>query len=109
MSCILRASDVLCLGRRRERGTSSGGIISQGRSLVKALLAAALAVSTLVGSAVAVDSAQAAAVKVVVKPGYPYYHNGAHYRYSYGGRYYNTRVKKCVIKFHRKVCKWSYR
>lgn len=76
---------------------------------MKALLAAALAVSTLAGSAVAVDTAQAAPVKVVIKPGYPYYHHGRHYRYRWGGRYYNVRVKKCVIRYHRKVCKWVYR
>jgi len=75
---------------------------------VKALLAAALAVSTLAGSAVAVQPAEAAAVKVVVKPGYPYYYGGVHYKYRYSGRYYNQRAYKCVWKHHRKVCKYRY-
>jgi hypothetical protein len=74
---------------------------------VKALLAAALAVSTLAGS-VAVAPAADAAVKIVVKPGYPYSWHGAHYKYRYGGRYYNRREYKCVMKFHRKVCKYRY-
>ena len=76
---------------------------------MKVLLAAALAVSTLAGStAVAVPAAEAAAVKVVIKPGYPYYYRGVHYRYRYGARYYNRRAYKCVWKYHRKVCKYRY-
>lgn len=75
---------------------------------MKALLAAVLAISTLAGSAVAVQTAEAAPVKVVIKPGYPYYHGGVHYKYSYGGRYYNRREYKCVKKYHRKVCKYRY-
>jgi hypothetical protein len=64
---------------------------------VKVLLAAALAVSTLAGAAVAVPAE--AAVKVVIKPGY---------HYSYGGRHYRNRAYKCVWKYHRKVCKYRY-
>lgn len=77
---------------------------------MKSLLVAAMAVSTVAAAAVVVPAApaEAAAVKVVIKPGYPYYYRGVHYRYRYGGRYYNTRGYKCVWKYHRKVCKYRY-
>jgi len=73
---------------------------------MKAILAGVLAAATMLGAGVAAD---AAAVKVVVKPGYPYYHNGVHYRYMSSGRYYNTRVKVCRANHHRRVCTWTYR
>ena len=66
---------------------------------MKVLLAAALAVSTLAGSVIAVQPAEAAVVKVVVRPGYHYYYGGRHYRY---------RAYRCVHRYHRKVCKYRY-
>ena len=80
-----------------------------GRIEVKTLLVAAMAASTVAAGAVLPAApAEAAAVKVVIKPGYPYYYRGTHYRYRYSGRYYNRRVYKCVWKHHRKVCKYRY-
>jgi hypothetical protein len=74
---------------------------------MKAILAGVVAAATLLAAGA---SADAQAVRVVVKPGYPYHHNGVQYRYMSGGRYYNARVRVCKVNHHhRRVCTWRYR